>query len=149
MNQTVLSYLHLLVWPTLVLFIVLKFQSTIRYLLHERLTRIDAGGISAQFEKATREAIDTASPKSAGVARQIPKIDLEKTARVAPKRYEDVREVAERFRAGQPVLLDVTGLNDNDARRIIDFAAGGVFQDRGSLYKVTNKVFLLTPYALQ
>jgi cell division inhibitor SepF len=45
----------------------------------------------------------------------------------------------------KPVIINLTGMDDNDAKRIVDFAAGLVFGLRGTIERVTNKVFLLSP----
>ena len=49
------------------------------------------------------------------------------------------------YREGVPVIINLTGMDDNDAKRIVDFAAGLVFGLRGSIERITNKVFLLSP----
>jgi hypothetical protein len=62
-----------------------------------------------------------------------------------PRRYHEARSIGERFRSGQPVIMDLSGLSDTDARRLVDFAAGLIFGLRGSIDKIANRVFLLTP----
>ena len=51
----------------------------------------------------------------------------------------------EDYREGVPVIMNLSELEDADAKRIIDFAAGLVFGLRGSIERITNKVFLLSP----
>jgi cell division inhibitor SepF len=62
-----------------------------------------------------------------------------------PRSYNDARRIGEEFREGVPVIINLTGMDDNDAKRIVDFAAGLVFGLRGSIERITNKVFLLSP----
>lgn len=62
-----------------------------------------------------------------------------------PRSYNDARRIGEEFRSGSPVIMNLTELEDTDAKRIVDFAAGLVFGLRGSIERVTNKVFLLSP----
>lgn len=62
-----------------------------------------------------------------------------------PRTYNDARRIGEEFRNGRPVIMDLTDLDDVDAKRIVDFAAGLVFGLRGSIERVTNKVFMLSP----
>ncbi len=50
---------------------------------------------------------------------------------------------------GNPVIMNLTELDDVDAKRIVDFAAGLVFGLRGSIERVTNKVFMLSPANVQ
>ena len=46
---------------------------------------------------------------------------------------------------GIPVIMNLTEMNDQDAKRLVDFAAGLIFATRGTIERVTNKVFLLSP----
>ena len=62
-----------------------------------------------------------------------------------PRSYNDARRIGEEYRSGRPVIMDLTELDDVDAKRIVDFAAGLVFGLRGSIERVTNKVFMLAP----
>lgn len=62
-----------------------------------------------------------------------------------PRAYNDARLVGEEYREGVPVILNLTGMDDNDAKRIVDFAAGLTFGLRGTIERVTQKVFLLSP----
>jgi cell division inhibitor SepF len=64
---------------------------------------------------------------------------------VHPTGFADARTIGEHYRDGTPVIINLTELDDADARRLVDFAAGLVFAMRGSMDKVTNKVFLISP----
>ena len=64
---------------------------------------------------------------------------------IHPRSYNDARRLGEEYREGIPVIMNLGDLDDSDAKRIIDFAAGLVFGCRGSIERVTNKVFLLSP----
>ena len=64
---------------------------------------------------------------------------------VHPTGFADARSIGEHYRDGTPVIINLTELDDADARRLVDFAAGLVFAMRGSMDKVTNKVFLISP----
>ncbi|MEI6621763.1 MAG: cell division protein SepF [Actinomycetes bacterium] len=66
-----------------------------------------------------------------------------------PRSYNDARRIGEEFREGTPVIMNLTELDDTDAKRIVDFAAGLVFGLRGSIERVTNKVFMLSPANVQ
>ena len=41
--------------------------------------------------------------------------------------------------------MNLTDMDDNDAKRLVDFAAGLIFGLHGSIERVTSKVFLLSP----
>ena len=62
-----------------------------------------------------------------------------------PRTYNEARQIGEEFRQGVPVIMNLTEMVDSDAKRLVDFAAGLAFALRGSMDKVTNKVFLLSP----
>ncbi len=59
--------------------------------------------------------------------------------------FSEARVIGEKFREGKPVILDMTEMDDTGARRLVDFAAGLAFALRGSIDKVTTKVFMLLP----
>ncbi len=71
--------------------------------------------------------------------------DVYRITTLHPRAYNDARRIGEEYREGVPVIINLTGMDDNDAKRIVDFAAGLVFGLRGSIERITNKVFLLSP----
>lgn len=71
--------------------------------------------------------------------------DLSRIETVHPRSYNDARPIGEQFREGIPVIMNLSDLDDTDAKRIIDFAAGLVFGLRGSIERITPRVFLLSP----
>lgn len=70
---------------------------------------------------------------------------LSKITTLRPKDYSEARTIGERFRDGTPVIMDLVSMNNADAKRLVDFAAGLAFALRGSFDKVATKVFLLSP----
>ncbi|MDH6109999.1 cell division inhibitor SepF [Kitasatospora sp. MAP12-15] len=62
-----------------------------------------------------------------------------------PRTYNEARTIGEQFRGGTPVIMNLTEMDDTDAKRLVDFAAGLVFGLHGSIERVTQKVFLLSP----
>jgi cell division inhibitor SepF len=62
-----------------------------------------------------------------------------------PRTYNDAVPIGNHFREGVPVIMNVTDMDDADARRLVDFAAGLAYGLRGQLERVTGKVFLLSP----
>jgi cell division inhibitor SepF len=68
---------------------------------------------------------------------------------VHPRSYNDAKLIGESFRGGIPVIMNVTDMSEADAKRLVDFSAGLVFGLHGSIERVTNKVFLLTPATVQ
>lgn len=66
-------------------------------------------------------------------------------ATVTPHSFRDARHIGELFRDGVPVVMNLTTMDPADAKRVVDFAAGLIFGLRGSIDRVANRVFLLTP----
>jgi cell division inhibitor SepF len=64
---------------------------------------------------------------------------------LTPRTYNEARTIGEHFREGTPVIINLTEMDDADAKRLVDFAAGLIFGLRGSIERVTTKVFLLSP----
>jgi cell division inhibitor SepF len=64
---------------------------------------------------------------------------------VTPDSFRDARVIGELFRDGVPVIINLTNMESPDAKRVVDFAAGLIFGLRGSIDRVSNRVFLLTP----
>jgi cell division inhibitor SepF len=71
--------------------------------------------------------------------------DLTRIITLHPRTYNEARTIGEHFREGTPVIMNLTEMVDSDAKRLVDFAAGLIFGLRGSIERVTNKVFLLSP----
>jgi len=63
-----------------------------------------------------------------------------------PRTYNEARTIGEHFRTGTPVIMNLSEMDDADAKRLVDFAAGLTFGLHGRLERVTAKVFLLSPH---
>ncbi|MGL4743666.1 MAG: cell division protein SepF [Dermatophilaceae bacterium] len=68
---------------------------------------------------------------------------------IHPRTYNEAKTIGENFRDGIPVIVNLTDMSDADAKRLVDFAAGLVFGLRGSIERVTAKVFLLSPETVE
>jgi cell division inhibitor SepF len=90
---------------------------------------------------SVRHAPDRPQPDA---PRAVPDADYRITT-LHPRTYNDARAIGEAFREGTPVIMNLTEMDDTDAKRIVDFAAGLVFGKRGTIERVTQKVFLLSP----
>jgi cell division inhibitor SepF len=117
-----------------------------------REVRPETRGVTST--RTVEPAVRTARPVSADTAAQ-PRIDpaLEPAAgdfyritTLHPRTYNDARRIGEEFREGVPVIMNLTEMDDVDAKRLVDFSAGLVFGCRGTIERVTNKVFLLSPH---
>lgn len=71
--------------------------------------------------------------------------DLSRIITVCPRTYNEARTIGEHFRDGVPVIMNLSEMEDADAKRLVDFAAGLIFGLHGRIERVTNKVFLLSP----
>ncbi len=71
--------------------------------------------------------------------------ELSRITTLHPRTYNEARTIGENFREGVPVIMNLSEMDDNDAKRLVDFSAGLIFGVRGSIERVTNKVFLLSP----
>lgn len=65
--------------------------------------------------------------------------------RAEPKRFNDARDIGDRFRRGIPVIMNLQAADDAVARRLVDFASGLVFGLDGKIEQVASRVYLLTP----
>jgi cell division inhibitor SepF len=63
-----------------------------------------------------------------------------------PRNYNEARTIGEAFRTGTPVIMNLSEMEDADAKLLVDFAAGLTFGLHGRLERVTAKVFLLSPH---
>ncbi|HEY5320914.1 MAG TPA: cell division protein SepF [Galbitalea sp.] len=79
------------------------------------------------------------TPKTSGQS------DMNEILTVHPRQYKDAQVIAENFREGIPVIINLSQMSEPDARRLIDFASGLSQGLYGKIERVTNKVFLLSP----
>jgi cell division inhibitor SepF len=107
-----------------------------------RRSRVDAHAEGMSVEAATR---GSAAPRLAEpMVRETPESSYQITT-LQPRSYNEARQIGEAFREHIPVIMNLTDMSDDDAKRLVDFAAGLIFGLHGSIEKVTNKVFLLSP----
>ncbi len=98
---------------------------------------VEAASARADYGSyVTEHPLEQASPRQ---------VELARITTLHPRTYNEARTIGEHFREGTPVIMNLTEMVDSDARRLVDFAAGLIFGLRGSIDKVTNKVFLLSP----
>lgn len=82
------------------------------------------------------------APQSRAAA---PAADLNEILTVHPRQYKDAQAIAESFREGIPVIINLSQMSEPEARRLIDFASGLSQGLYGKIERVTSKVFLLSP----
>ena len=107
--------------------------------------RPSAGGSVTPLETrrpVVAPAVTTTTPTVAPTQRTA---DMSRIITVHPRTYNEARTIGEHFRDGVPVIMNLSEMEDVDAKRLVDFAAGLIFGLRGSIERVTSKVFLLSP----
>lgn len=65
-----------------------------------------------------------------------------------PKSYNEVQKLIEYLKNGESVMLNLDGISDEEAQRMLDFASGAVYALGGSIQRVSGNIFLLTPEGL-
>ena len=79
------------------------------------------------------------------VVREPQMSELNRITTIHPRTYNEAKNIGEAFRDGVPVIINLTDMDDADAKRLVDFSAGLAFGLHGSIERVTSKVFLLSP----
>ncbi|HEV7624524.1 MAG TPA: cell division protein SepF [Amnibacterium sp.] len=92
---------------------------------------------------ATPRATVTPLPKRQAVRSHVP--EMNEILTVHPRQYRDAQGIAEHFREGTPIIINLTQMTESEARRLVDFASGLSTGLRGRIERVTSKVFLLSP----
>ncbi|MGH9076078.1 MAG: cell division protein SepF [Acidimicrobiales bacterium] len=87
----------------------------------------------------------TLTPRPSSVVRPITPIQGAKVHVLAPTKFADCQEIGDRFKGNQPVIVNLQAGDRELSRRMIDFCAGVAYALGGSMDKVADQVFLLTP----
>ena len=98
----------------------------------------DAGS-TAVMRPATRLRGVEAVPNPANV-----KVHL-----VIPRSFNDAQQIADRFKDGVPVILNLQSADQDLSKRLIDFASGLTYALDGGMQRIAHKVFMLTPRNVQ
>lgn len=115
----------------------------------DELDEVVAQPRSAEVRSIRRpEAVREIEPEAEGIVRTIPASRAATASAIhksEPKRFNEAREIADRFKDGVPVIMNLQGTDDTIARRLVDFASGLVYGLDGKIEMVANRVYLLTP----
>ncbi|MFZ4586090.1 MAG: cell division protein SepF [Acidimicrobiia bacterium] len=87
----------------------------------------------------------TATPTRPSVIRTMPSVSSARVHVVEPHGFNDAQEVGDRLKANQPVIVNMQGVDRDLQRRLIDFSSGLAYALGGSMSRVADQVFLLTP----
>jgi cell division inhibitor SepF len=98
--------------------------------------------IKARSPRPTSSVVTSTSVQSA------PQLELPVLDRIVtlhPRFYNEARTIGEHFRLGNPVIINLTDMDESEHKRLVDFASGLAFGLHGTIERVTKKVFLLSP----
>ena len=70
---------------------------------------------------------------------------LDRIVTLHPRFYNEARTLGEHYRQGNPVIMNLSDMEESERKRLVDFASGLVFGHHGTIERVTSKVFLLSP----
>ncbi len=105
-----------------------------------------ANSVMSFFGFGSSESETSQAPKPrASAPRPRRSSDMSEIVTLDPQSYADAKEVAANFRAGVPVIINIGGMSESDAKRMLDFMLGLKEGLEGHLRRVTPKVFLLSP----
>jgi cell division inhibitor SepF len=96
----------------------------------------------------SRELRPVSTVRSAEVVNAAPQLDLPVLDRIItlhPRYYNEARTIGEHYREGNPVIINLTEMDESEHKRLVDFASGLAFGLHGTIERVTKKVFLLSP----
>ncbi len=95
--------------------------------------------------RSPRPVSSAVTSSSAGVAPQLDLPVLDRIVTLHPRFYNEARTIGEHFRLGNPVIINLTDMDESEHKRLVDFASGLAFGLHGTIERVTKKVFLLSP----
>jgi len=96
----------------------------------------------------TREASSVSAVRNTSTVEVAPQLDLPVLDRIItlhPRFYNEARTIGEHFRLGNPVIINLTDMDESEHKRLVDFASGLAFGLHGTIERVTKKVFLISP----
>ena len=108
---------------------------------YQRRTEVDVAQPRAAYETHVTEA-EVYEDYEAGFA----EAPTQRITTLHPRTYNEAKTIGLQFRGGTPVIMNLSEMDDSDAKRLVDFAAGLTFGLHGSIERVTPKVFLLSPH---
>ena len=89
-------------------------------------------------------SVSSVTPRPS-VVRAVPQVQSAKVHVIAPAQFPDAKEIGDRLRGSQPVIVNLQAADRELERRMIDFCSGAAYVLGGSMDKVADHVFLLTP----
>ena len=87
----------------------------------------------------------TVAPSMTSAAKSVDAAPIDRIVTITPRFYSEARAIGEYYREGNPVIMNLSDMEESERKRLIDFASGLVFGHAGTIERVTSKVFLLSP----
>ncbi len=106
----------------------------------EELAEVNNRPAIAAVPRPRKKEVD--SPKLQPVPSTL---SMDRIINISPRVYSEARAIGEYYREGNPVIMNLSEMEDSERKRLIDFASGLVFGHAGTIERITAKVFLLTP----
>jgi cell division inhibitor SepF len=103
---------------------------------------------SSDVRIKSRELRPVPTVRGGEVVETAPQLDLPTLDRIItlhPRYYNEARTIGEHYREGNPVIINLTEMDESEHKRLVDFASGLAFGLHGTIERVTKKVFLLSP----
>jgi cell division inhibitor SepF len=75
-------------------------------------------------------------------------LDLEPSYNIVtlhPRSYSEARQMAEHYRQGNPVIINLDDMDESERKRLVDFASGLAFGLQGGIERIASRVFLISP----
>ena len=110
-----------------------------------KVTALESRRPTAQSAPAAARTATAAAVAVEEKPVEVERADLSRIVTVHPRSFNDARTIGEHFRDGVPVIMNLSQMENADAKRLVDFAAGLILGLRGNIERVTSKVFLLSP----
>ncbi|MCX6427868.1 MAG: cell division protein SepF [Actinobacteria bacterium] len=99
--------------------------------------------VKIKTREARSSGLSVASTPSNGMQLDLPALD--RIVTLHPRFYNEARTIGEHYRLGNPVIMNLSDMEESERKRLVDFASGLVFGHNGTIERVTSKVFLLSP----
>ncbi len=104
---------------------------------------VRSGAVSVREPRGAVVRNVVSRPVAVAVQPELSTID--RIVTLHPRTYSEARAIGEQYREGNPVIMNLSDMEETERKRLVDFASGLVFGLHGSIERVTSKVFLLSP----
>jgi len=103
------------------------------------------GAVSVREPRGAATAVRSVASRPVVAAVQPELSPMDRIVTLHPRTYSEARAIGEQYREGNPVIMNLSDMEETERKRLVDFASGLVFGLHGSIERVTSKVFLLSP----